>query len=132
MIKHWPKLMHKEKNSILSYDSTTLIITDQIQAGTQAGTRRQKVRQRPQKTTAYCIFLHGLPTLPSYTTEDHLSRAFTTHIRLGFLTSIHQSLTKKTPPRYAQSLNKAILQLKVPLPTSPYFVANGLKPISTS
>ena len=90
------------------------------------------MRQRPQKTMAYCIFLHGLLTLPSNTTEDHLPRTVITHIRLDFPTSIHQSLTKKTPHRYAHSLNKAILQLRVPLPTSPYFVANGQKPISTS
>lgn len=122
----------EEKNSLLVYASTALIITDQIQGRTQVGTRRQKVRQRPQKTTAYCIILHGLLTLPYCTTEDYLPRAVITHIRVGSLTSIHQSLIKKTPHRYAHSLNKAILQLRVPLPTSPYFVANEHKPISTS
>lgn len=122
----------EEKNSLLAYASTALIITDQIQGRTQVGTRRQKVRQRPQKTTAYCIILHGLLTLPSYTTEDYLPRAVITHIRLSSLTSIHQTLINKVPHRYAHSLNKAILQLRVPPSTSPYFVANEHKPISTS
>lgn len=63
----------KEKNSLLAYASTTLIITDQIQGRTQAGTRRQKVRQRPQKTTAYCIILHGFLT-QLRTTRPELSQ----------------------------------------------------------
>lgn len=103
---------------------------------------RQELKQKPEgrkwdrdhrrwQLTVF-FFPHGLPTLSSYTTEDHLPRAVTTHIRLGFLTSIHQSLTKKTPHRYAHSLNKAILQLRVPLPTSPYFVAKGQKTVSAS
>lgn len=69
----------------LAYTSQSQTIVEEAKTRTQAG--RQRLRQRPQGNTAYCLPPHGWLSQVSPTTWDHLPRNSTT-------TSM-QSLVKK-------------------------------------
>jgi hypothetical protein len=72
----------------------------EIKAGTQLRARRQELKQRPLRLlTAYCLVPHCLPSLLSYTTQDHLPRTGPSYNELGPLILItNQKSTLKACP----------------------------------
>jgi hypothetical protein len=55
----------------------------EVWAGTEAGAWRQKLMLRPLREAAFCLAPHGLLSLLSYITQNHLLRGGATHNGLG-------------------------------------------------
>ena len=68
----------------------------EVRAGTQAGTWRQE--QRSWRNSVYWLTTHGLLSLLSFTTQDHLPRVGTTHSELCTPATI---IIRTTPHRVA-------------------------------
>lgn len=65
---------------------------------TKAGTWRQELEQREQRTLAYQLAFYGSPSQLSYTAQDHLSMGCPVTVGLGTLASVnHQSRKSPTP-----------------------------------
>lgn len=74
-----------EERAYLPNASILLLIIEgsQDKNSNRAGTRRQELVQRPQRSTTYWLVLHGLLRVLFYRTQDHQPRSGTTHNKLG-------------------------------------------------
>jgi hypothetical protein len=73
----------------LDYTFQSPIIISGSQVGTQGRVSRQKLKQKPWKSTSYWLAPYGLLSLLAYTSQDHLHRDNDTlHSVLGLCTIV--------------------------------------------
>lgn len=79
------KSILSRKVFISSYNLQSVI--QGVRVGTEAGTWRQGLKQKPGTNTTDCLALLGFPGLPSYVKQDQQSRRGTAHSGLDPPTS---------------------------------------------
>ena len=119
-IKHHDQKQVGVERVHLAFSSTALYVikVNQARDSNRVGTLSQELLQRPRRSAAYCLTLHGLLGLLCYKTQDRQPGGNFTHSGLGPLSAI----IRRMPCRLAYSLINIGISL-VEVPSSPVTLA---------